>query len=356
MTRERPNLTFLIGGALALLVVALFATGAEQRAVGVRRELLASHATTVGLSVGRLAWIPTDPERDAALLDLGMRLKAYGEQDPRLLRVSVLEASDAPDRLVLLSEWSRAEKSRDSGTTLDIRDRPSIFRGLRETTVASDSDRLSAYVPLARGEGRPALVAVDLDVSDVVAGEAGALRTTIVILLLAVIGFLLLGVGARRLQPRPERSVVPEPAPEGDVTPRGPPPRSDPPHAPEQSLLEAKIETMQRTQQEREFIREAFGRYMSLRVAEAASGQLDVEPLGEERQVSIVAVHLGWKIPGDGSAPPEEVVALINAVLAAANEVVDAQHGCILDFSATSLIVSFGAPVRLEDHAERAVR
>jgi adenylate cyclase len=366
----RPNLTFVIGGALALAVVALFATGAEQRAVSMRRELLAAHASTAALSVGRLGFVPSDPEREAALLDLAARLQSYGEQDPRIARIGVLEATDSPTLVVLLAEWSRAGVARSPGTELDVRERPSVLRGLRETTVVTRADRLSAYVPLPREDGRAVLVAVDLDVADLEAHETEALRATMTVLVLTIIGFLLIGLGGKRAEPVPLLPMdatsgsgvdpgAPADAAHNAATPAAPDPRegsTSQATPPPRTALDAKLEDMERGQQEREFIREAFGRYMSLRVADAVSGQVEVEPAGEERQVSILALRFEWSLPLDGSAPAPEVVAVINAMLATANEVVDGHNGCVLDFSATNFVVSFGAPVRLPDHAERAVR
>ena len=53
---------------------------------------------------------------------------------------------------------------------------------------------------------------------------------------------------------------------------------------------------------------------------------------------------------------PSDVVLLMNTYFALMVEIIEQQHGCVIDFAGDGILCVFGAPNEEPKHAERAVR
>lgn len=121
--------------------------------------------------------------------------------------------------------------------------------------------------------------------------------------------------------------------------------------------LEERIE--ERTQQlevRNRFIRQAFGRYLSDDVASALLESPEGLTLGgERRQVTILMADLRGFTPLTDRLPPEQIVNIVNNFLGEMTEIIFRYQGTVNEFIGDAILAIFGAPLRLSDHAERAV-
>ncbi|MGH7522721.1 MAG: adenylate/guanylate cyclase domain-containing protein, partial [Gemmatimonadales bacterium] len=121
--------------------------------------------------------------------------------------------------------------------------------------------------------------------------------------------------------------------------------------------LEQRIE--ERTRQldlRNRFIRQAFGRYLSDDVASALLESPEGLTLGgERREVTILMADLRGFTPLTDRLPPEQIVSIVNNFLGEMTEIIFRYQGTVNEFIGDAILAIFGAPIRLGDHAERAV-
>ena len=107
---------------------------------------------------------------------------------------------------------------------------------------------------------------------------------------------------------------------------------------------------------ERDFVRQTFGRYMSPDVARAVLDAPEGLALGgEEREVTILLCDLRGFTAFSAVHGPEEVVRVLNIFLGRMSEVIQAHDGTIIEFLGDAILALFGAPLRRDDDALRAV-
>jgi adenylate cyclase len=125
----------------------------------------------------------------------------------------------------------------------------------------------------------------------------------------------------------------------------------------EVGLLEAGFNSMASGLEERERIRDLFGRHVGREVAKAAlERDGEVELGGELRETAIVFVDV---VDSTGLAirrPPHEVVALLNSFFALVVEVVEKHGGWVNKFEGDAALCVFGAPTARPDAAGDALR
>ncbi|MEK7765482.1 MAG: adenylate/guanylate cyclase domain-containing protein, partial [bacterium] len=108
---------------------------------------------------------------------------------------------------------------------------------------------------------------------------------------------------------------------------------------------------------ERRLLRDAFGKYMSPRVAEAILTRPGgVRLAGERRDVSVFFTDVRGFTALSGSQPPEEIVRLLNVHFTLLVDIVFAHEGTVDKFTGDGLMAVFGAPLDQPDHAARALR
>ncbi len=105
-----------------------------------------------------------------------------------------------------------------------------------------------------------------------------------------------------------------------------------------------------------QFIRQAFGRFLSEDVVEQLLDTPEGLDLGgEEREVTILMSDLRAFTPLAARLEPKQVISVLNAYLEKMVEVITGYQGTILEIMGDAIVVVFGAPLHFEDHAERGV-
>jgi adenylate cyclase len=106
---------------------------------------------------------------------------------------------------------------------------------------------------------------------------------------------------------------------------------------------------------ERERLREAFGTYLDEEVAEHLISK-DFEPTGEEIEVSLVFCDVRDFTTAAAESSAPEVVARLNELFECIVPIVASHRGHIDQFMGDAALAVFGAPERIENHADRAVQ
>jgi adenylate cyclase len=115
-------------------------------------------------------------------------------------------------------------------------------------------------------------------------------------------------------------------------------------------------DSYQELERRNEFIRKVFGRYTSDEVVEALLDVPDGLKLGgEKRTVTILMSDLRGFTALAERLEATEVVSLLNQYLSAMVEVIQQHGGTIDEIIGDAILVLFGAPVALENDAQRAV-
>jgi adenylate cyclase len=116
-------------------------------------------------------------------------------------------------------------------------------------------------------------------------------------------------------------------------------------------------ESYEELERRNQFIRKTFGRYTSDEVVEALLDVPDgLELGGEKREVTLLMSDLRGFTALAERLEPTEVVALLNHYLSAMVEPIQRGHGTIDEIIGDSILVLFGAPLAIEEPAQRAVR
>ncbi len=104
------------------------------------------------------------------------------------------------------------------------------------------------------------------------------------------------------------------------------------------------------------FIRKTFGRYLSDDIVNALLESPEGLKLGgEKRRVTIMMSDLRGFTSISERLPAESVVGVINTYLEAMTDIILKHEGTIDEFIGDAVMVIFGAPIRREDDARRAV-
>ena len=123
----------------------------------------------------------------------------------------------------------------------------------------------------------------------------------------------------------------------------------------EVGLLQAGFNRMVAGLEERERLRDLFGRQVGEDVARRAL-ERGVELGGEERDVAVLFVDLVGSTQLAAERPPAEVVALLNAFFGAVVAVVGAHGGAVNKFEGDAALCVFGAPLARDDARRRRAR
>jgi adenylate cyclase len=114
--------------------------------------------------------------------------------------------------------------------------------------------------------------------------------------------------------------------------------------------------SLARVQAANRLIRQTFGRYLSDEVVEEILASPDGAGLsGETRVVTIMMTDLRGFTAISERLPAKDVLGIINIYLEMMTDIIFAHKGTIIEFVGDAILAVFGAPVLLEDDAERAV-
>lgn len=105
-----------------------------------------------------------------------------------------------------------------------------------------------------------------------------------------------------------------------------------------------------------EFIRNVFGRYVSDEVMDTILRNPEgLQIGGAKRDISILMSDLRGFTVITENLPPEDVVRILNRYLERMVEVIAEYSGIVIEFLGDGIMVIFGAPKRLANHAEHAI-
>jgi ABC-type antimicrobial peptide transport system permease subunit/class 3 adenylate cyclase len=136
----------------------------------------------------------------------------------------------------------------------------------------------------------------------------------------------------------------------GDLTQRVPLTRWD-----EVGGLERSFNDMVRGLNERERMRDLFGRYVSREVSEEVlAGRVSLK--GERKTITALYVDMRGSTTFAESHPPEEVMGAFNQYFEVVILAAEAYGGIVNRFVGDEAVCVFGAPTEYRDHAERAVQ
>jgi class 3 adenylate cyclase len=122
-------------------------------------------------------------------------------------------------------------------------------------------------------------------------------------------------------------------------------------------VLTGAMVEMAQALRDRDFIREAFGRYLSPELAERYIRDREALKLGGEvREVAMLMSDLRDFSELSERLGPAAMISLLNAYLARMTPVIIQHHGTIVEFIGDAIFVLFGAPFSRTDDAERTVR
>ena len=101
-------------------------------------------------------------------------------------------------------------------------------------------------------------------------------------------------------------------------------------------------------------VHQTINRYLSDKIAKAVLANPDAVAASEKREVSVLMSDISGFSQLAERLEPERVVELLNVYLSAMTEVVDDHDGAIDEFIGDAVLVIFGAPLEMADHAARA--
>ncbi len=365
--RLHIRLTALYGGiillALTLLGIAVYLAGVRREMMSLQRNLLTA-ARSLAVSVDAVAVdaLPGD-QRELTLLHkvLLRRFSEVARSDADVESIYLLKPTKEPTRLRFVVDYVKEGDAAKPGDIYDASEVPVMLKGFTQPAVESQpvSDSfgttLSGYAPVKTRRGESvAVVGVDVDASRINEIKRDVLRNVAL-----TFGFttLLLGsvavlVGRNLRGPLTRIMLAATAISQGDLTTRVGLNRGD-----ELGLMSQYIDLMAEQLQDREFVRETFGRYLSAKIASEILRQGNQLALGgEERVVTILFMDLrGYSTISEQMSPPQ-VVVMMNEYLGAMNESIEKHRGCVIEFVGDAIFAVFGAPQYLSDHADHAVR
>lgn len=364
--RFHLKLLWLYGGATVVLLALFSGWIYQQRVEGQLRQvqakiLLLAQSLAQSVDGDKVFGLPDAELRDYWEGEAYGRFARVKELDPTLSDLYVMRITERTGHFEILFDFDYARQKHDSAwlEPYDGTRFPRMIEGLERPTVEDRAwtdeyqSSISAYAPIRDASGRTvAFAGVDLLAEDARQMRRQAMVNTGIGLLavLVVLGGVSLVVGRLITRPLGEVIDATEAIAGGDLDVRIRPKRRD-----EFGLLGRTFDAMADGLQEREFLRETFGRYVSPSVAESILEDHEVTLGGELREVTVLFSDLRGYSTITERAEPGEVVRLLNDYFGAMNEVIEAHEGVVIEFLGDGILAVFNAPAPVEGHAVRGV-
>lgn len=360
MTAGQGAIVFIV---LSVMGFVFYEFGFKTELAGLQGRLKAT-VTTLAMHIDGEVVAALDPsgEPDAPKVrELHARFKALVEADPDINTIYLLRRTEDPDELRFVVDFASRGKTGRPGQRYDMSDLPAMRAGLERVTVEERLWRddfglsMSGYAPVRGASGASVgLVGVDVEADRVEKMRDRVLLTTLAFY--GVAGLLLVAlalfVGRRIRGPLGEINAAAGRIAEGDFSGRVVIERKD-----EFGLVGRHFDTISESLQERDFIRDTFGRYVSPDVARRILSDRSASALGgEERDATILFSDIQGYSTMNERVPPAEMIGVLNSYLGAMNEVIDAHDGCVIEFIGDAILCVFNTPNDVERHAEAAVR
>lgn len=349
--------------ALAMLAYFVYNSGIKTEIEALQKRLLTT-VTSIASAIdpATLSAIPIEGSVITTLHEeLRKRFEAIASQDADIESIYVLRPTIQPTRLRFLVDYVREGSPAAVGEDYDASEVPVMLKGFAHPAVEDQpySDEwgssLSGYAPIKTNEGNSiGIVGVDVKVSNLNAIKQSVLKSVafafgVTILLLGTVAWYVAHNVRVPLNKIIDASVA---ISRGNLDTRIHMQRSD-----ELGLMGRHIDMMAEQLQEREFIRETFGRYMSEDIAKELLASNHTQVLGgEERVVTVLFCDLEGYSGLSEKMPPGHIVEMLNKYLSAMTDIVNQHQGCVIEFIGDAVFAVFGAPRYIPDHAEQAVR
>jgi adenylate cyclase len=224
--------------------------------------------------------------------------------------------------------------------------------GTRTTFTAEDERFLSLIVPVKSHLSQPLYVLMQRSYDEALAPLRALQRRIVIIGTVGLLGALLIGVGLAGGIIAPLQGLVAgmREVLRGNLQYRSPIERHD-----ELGFIAKSFNEMVDGLEERELIRDTFGRFVSHEVAEAVlTGRVPLQ--GERRDVSILFQDIRGFTSLSERLDPAVLLRLLNQFFTEVVAAVEAEGGVVKQFLGDGVMALFGAPQPYPDHAERAVR
>ena len=353
---------------LTFVSVAIVGTLVRQRQ---QRELEDAVGTQL-LNIARVAVLFVDPAQHAELMRAPRQEAATYRRLAAALTTVQREVLLATPIRTLTDYDARSRRARVVVST-DAREKPGVAITLApeldEPITSGLVDGVARYTPLYHNAGglwisavapivdargtATAFLSVDYQV-DILVDRLHALDATIMLASGAgALCALALGLLFARRLTRPISALTGAVArvAGGDLSQPALPVRS----RDEVGLLTGAFNGMVEGLRQRDFIRNAFGRYVSPEVAKTLLESPDGLRLGgEKRRITVLMSDLRGYTRFAEHGDPAGVMAVLNDYLGRMADIVIAHGGTINEFIGDAIFAVFGAPVEHPDHAERA--
>lgn len=233
--------------------------------------------------------------------------------------------------------------------------RPALLRSQTRTTspfTAEDERFQSLIVPVASKLPQPLFALMQRSYDEALAPLRALRQRIIIIGTVGLLGALLIGVGLAGGIIAPLQGLVAgmREVLRGNLQYRSRIERGD-----ELGFIAKSFNEMVDGLEERELIRDTFGRFVSHEVAEAVlTGRVPLQ--GERRDVSILFQDIRGFTALSERLDPAVLLRLLNQFFTEVVAAVEAEGGVVKQFLGDGVMALFGAPQPYPDHAERAVR
>lgn len=365
--RYHFRLTALYGSAIILSLVILgfnfYKSGVNAEKTNLQARLM-SVVTSLSASIDgdKIEEIPLENSVKTALHNrIYKTLKEVANNDPDTETIYILRPTREPTKLRFFIDYVKNGDSGNPGEIYDATEIPVMIKAFSAPAVEDEpytdefGTTLSGYAPLMNSKGESiAIIGADVNASRLdlikfnVMKEVG-IAFGIAILLLGLVALIVAKNIRKPLNQIIDAAVA---ISRGNLNTRINLLRND-----ELGVMGEQINIMAEQLQEREFIRETFGRYVSEEIAKTLLVQNASEKLGgEERVVTVLFCDMRGYSTLSEQMPPAQIVNMLNQYLSAMTEIIDRHNGCIIEFIGDAIFAVFGAPQYIADHAEKAVR
>ncbi len=360
------RLTLLYGGAvmltLGLLVYLFYLLWSQSEIESLQRRLTAiagSLAQTIDADA--IAAFPIQHDQMSPLHQQIYRQFEYlAQTDSDVESIYILRPSNVPTELYFFVDFAKGEQGKP-GEFYSAEETPVLLKGFTKTVVEDEPYQdaygitLSAYAPLVTRSGqRVGLVGVDVKSTRLEQMRDRVLLASGIILLVsvAVIALVSLAVARSIREPLVRLILGTGAVAQGNLDVRLRLRRVD-----EFGLLGRYFDKMAEELQERQTLRDLFGRYLSEDVARSVLARnQNLELGGQEVVVTVLFCDLKDYTTISERLSPIQMVAMINEYLGVMNVVIDQHNGCVIEFLGDGILAVFGAPQGYPEHAEMGVR
>lgn len=330
---------------------------------GVEIEMNALQARLHGISTALAstadpAMFEGEPTMERAAATHATYLK-IAAREPDVISLYAMRRSSQKDRLQFVTDWTRSGEDALPGELYDVTQAPVMAEGFDGPRVEDEmyadqwGPSLSGYAPVYNNGVAVGVVGVDMAAERVYAVRREVLGATLVVYVAASLILVALArvVGTNIREPLVRIIAATQAIHEGKLEVRADLDRPD-----EFGILGRHFDGMAAGLQEREFIRDTFGRYMSERLARRLLGSPDATQLGgEELNVTILFSDLRSYSTISEKLTPTQVVTLLNEYMGEMGRIVDAHHGVVIEFLGDAVLAVFGALDDDPDHPRHAV-